>query len=104
MPSEDRNSPGMFRRDVLAGAAAIAGAAVLANPAALAAGETSAPLLIANDAELEQALPALSNWGRWGAADQLGTLNFMSPATKLAAAALIRSGRVVSLAREFSSA
>ena len=101
-PSEDRNTPGMVRREVLGGAAALAGAAVLANPAALAAGETSALLFIANDADLEQALPALSNWGRWGAADQLGTLNFMSPATKLAAAALIRSGRVVSLGREFS--
>ena len=87
-PSEDRNTPGMLRRDVLGGADAIAGAAVLANPAALAAGETSARLFIANDADLEQALPALSNSGRWGAADQLGTLNFMSPTTKLAAAAL----------------
>lgn len=48
-------------------------------------------------------LPALSNWGRWGADDQLDTLNFISAGTRLAAAALIRTGRVVPLGREFST-
>jgi hypothetical protein len=59
-------------------------------------------LSIQRDAELERALPALSNWGRWGPDDQLGTLNFMSNATRLAAAASVRTGRVVPLGREFS--
>ncbi|UFN47741.1 cyclase family protein [Roseomonas sp. OT10] len=60
------------------------------------------PPAITDDRALEQALPALSNWGRWGKEDQLGTLNFLSAEKRLAAAALIRTGRVVPLGREFS--
>ncbi len=41
----------------------------------------------------------LSNWGRWGAVDQLGTLNFITPAVTAAAAAAVRVGRTVSCAR-----
>ena len=41
----------------------------------------------------------LSNWGRWGSEDQLGTLNFITPETTAAAAATIRSGQTVSCAR-----
>ena len=41
----------------------------------------------------------LSNWSRWGEHDQLGTLNLVTPETRVAAAALVRSGRVVSCAR-----
>lgn len=41
----------------------------------------------------------LSNWGRWGERDQLGTLNFITPAKRAAAARLVRSGRTVSCAR-----
>ena len=46
---------------------------------------------IADDVDMEQALPHLSNWGRWGSDDQLGTLNFMT-------------GRIVPLGREVSTA
>src|SRR5262249_15490749 len=31
-----------------------------------------------------------SNWGRWGADDELGTLNFITPAARRSAAALVR--------------
>lgn len=41
----------------------------------------------------------LSNWGRWGPDDQLGTLNFVSEDVKVASAANVRSGRTVSCAR-----
>ena len=41
----------------------------------------------------------LSNWGRWGPDDQLGTLNFVSAEVTAAAAAAVRSGRTVSCAR-----
>lgn len=41
----------------------------------------------------------LSNWGRWGERDQLGALNLIDPAKRVAAAALVRSGRTVSCAR-----
>lgn len=40
-----------------------------------------------------------SNWGRWGAADQLGTLNHITPEGRQRAASLVRTGRTVSLAR-----
>jgi hypothetical protein len=41
----------------------------------------------------------LSNWGRWGARDQRGALNTITPAVTRAAAATVRSGRTVSCAR-----
>ena len=40
----------------------------------------------------------LSNWGRWGKDDELGTLNLITPAKRKAAAALVREGVTVSLA------
>jgi len=41
----------------------------------------------------------LSNWGRFGPRDQLGTLNLITPEKRVAAARLVRSGRTVSAAR-----
>lgn len=41
---------------------------------------------------------AVSNWGRWGADDERGTLNYLTPRHMVAAARLVRSGRSVSLA------
>jgi kynurenine formamidase len=41
----------------------------------------------------------LSNWGRWGDRDQLGTLNLITPEKRIASARLVRSGRSVSCAR-----
>lgn len=38
-----------------------------------------------------------SNWGRWGAEDQRGTLNLITPEVVLAATACVRTGRVVPL-------
>jgi len=40
----------------------------------------------------------LSNWGRWGADDQLGTLNLITPEVRRAAVALVREGVSVSCA------
>jgi kynurenine formamidase len=45
-----------------------------------------------------------SNWGRWGADDELGTLNHITEATRRTAAALVRSGRSVSLANPLATA
>src|SRR5262245_9182374 len=39
----------------------------------------------------------LSNWGRWGPDDQLGTLNLITPAKRRAALALVKEGVPVSL-------
>lgn len=40
----------------------------------------------------------LSNWGRWGQADELGTMNLVTPAKMKQAAALVKNGISVSLA------
>ena len=40
---------------------------------------------------------SLSNWGRWGANDQRGTLNLITPAKTREAAALVQEGITVSL-------
>jgi len=39
----------------------------------------------------------LSNWGRWGRDDQLGTLNLITPAKRRAALTLVKEGVPVSL-------
>ncbi len=39
----------------------------------------------------------LSNWGRWGADDQLGTLNHITPEARRYAATLVSEGRSISL-------
>lgn len=41
------------------------------------------------------------NWGRWGDDDQRGAINLITPEKRVAAAALVRSGRAVSLSRVF---
>ena len=42
----------------------------------------------------------LTNWGRWGPDDQLGTLNLVTPEKRREAAAVVTAGISVSLARE----
>ena len=44
----------------------------------------------------------LSNWGRWGEGDQLGTLNLITPAKRVQAAGLVTSGKTVSMALELN--
>ena len=41
------------------------------------------------------------NWGRWGPDDQIGAVNMVTPEKRLSAAAAVKSGRAVSLSREF---
>lgn len=41
------------------------------------------------------------NWGRWGDNDQRGAINLITAEKRVAAARLVRSGRSVSLSREF---
>ena len=49
---------------------------------------------------VEQWMDELSNWGRWGAEDELGSLNLITPQTRVAAATLVQQGISVSLAHE----
>ncbi len=43
-------------------------------------------------------MTALSNWGRWGPDDEIGTANFITPETIAQAARLVKKGQVLSLA------
>jgi kynurenine formamidase len=43
------------------------------------------------------------NWGKWGADDEVGTLNYITPEKVVEAAALVRRGKVFSLAIPFDS-
>ena len=49
--------------------------------------------------ELERWMTELSNWGRWGKADELGAANLITPAKRKQALALARTGETVSLSR-----
>jgi hypothetical protein len=46
---------------------------------------------------IAQASEKLKNWGRWGADDQIGTLNHIKPEDIVKAATLIRTGKVFAL-------
>src|ERR1700731_2968919 len=58
-------------------------------------GAPSRPLV--SEAQFEAWQTELSNWGRWGKDDQLGTLNLVTPAKRMAALALVKEGVPVSL-------
>jgi kynurenine formamidase len=48
-------------------------------------------------AEFDSIFESVKNWGAWGPDDQLGTLNYITPARVREAAGLVRSGRRVSM-------
>lgn len=52
-----------------------------------------------DQADIDRLVKELSNWGRWGADDQLGALNLITPQKRLEAVALVKRGVSVSLAR-----
>ena len=69
---------------------------VLLFPGASASDQEVLPLI--TEAEYERWRVEFSNWGRWGPDDELGALNLITPAKRLAATALVRAGITVSLA------
>ena len=44
-----------------------------------------------------------SNWGRWGADDNAGTINLITPDVRKHAAGLVKNGRAVSLSRQWNT-
>ena len=88
-----------MRFKVLAGAALIAalGWSTVPSTAQVAAGNNSAraPQSLA---EFEALQKQVSNWGRWGADDELGTWNIVTNEMRKEAAALVTEGVSVSLA------
>ena len=63
-------------------------------------GTASKPKLGKED--VEKMMDTLSNWGRWGSDDELGTLNLITPQKRKQAAGLVREGISVSLARDIA--
>lgn len=48
-------------------------------------------------AQLDQVIASVTNWGRWGDDDELGTLNYITAEKRLAAAERVQQGKVFSL-------
>ena len=70
--------------------------------------DTRAILAAGHDpAKAEEAIAAVavrvSNWGRWGTDDVLGTLNLLTPAKRVEGAACVRRGVAFSLSQSFDS-
>jgi kynurenine formamidase len=78
-------------------AAVIALIGGLAAVPALRAQSAGGPL---DAATIDRWMTELSNWNRWGANDERGTVNLMTDATRKAAAALVQDGVSVSLSRD----
>lgn len=79
----------------------IAGIGALVAAAALAAAvtvETQEPRSPRDAAEFDTLFDEINNWGRWGADDELGTMNLITPEKTRAAAGLVQRGITVSLA------
>lgn len=93
------NSAGMSRRQ-----AAQAIAAVAALSGSRAAAQSTRPRVMSRP-EFEAMLKKVSNWGRWGAADEKGAVNLITPALRRRALGLVREGECFSLAHnaEFES-
>ena len=58
---------------------------------------------IPGEEEVLSYFDSLSNWGRWGNEDQLGTLNLVNDAKRAQAAALVQHGITVGCARPLST-
>tara|TARA_B100000678_G_scaffold273538_1_gene263954 strand:- start:401 stop:1453 length:1053 start_codon:yes stop_codon:yes gene_type:complete len=78
----------------LAAVCAFLAASILASPTF-----AQAPDSVTRET-LETWMTELSNWGRWGNEDQLGTLNLITPQKRKEAAALVLDGESISLAHD----
>tara|TARA_S200000501_G_scaffold210299_1_gene197566 strand:+ start:424 stop:1431 length:1008 start_codon:yes stop_codon:yes gene_type:complete len=52
-----------------------------------------------SQAQFDEWVGTLSNWGRWGPDDEIGTLNLITPEKRKEASSLVQNGVTVSLAR-----
>lgn len=57
--------------------------------------------LLTTQAELDAIIERVNNWGRWGADDQLGTVNLITEEVRRHAASCVRTGKTFSLAVPF---
>src|SRR5437016_14379704 len=75
--------------------AAVAIVGVSSQPA-----QTSRTNHTVTQADMDRWKKELSNWGRWGKEDEKGTLNLITSSKRKQAAALVKDGVAVSLARD----
>ena len=84
-----------FSKAVLILACSVGITAALVGDGDAASQGSSRPLV--SQKQYDGWLKELSNWGRWGKDDELGTLNLITPAKRRAALALVKEGVPVSL-------
>ena len=73
--------------------------AIFASVTAVGLAQTGARPMISR-AQYDRWKTELSNWGRWGKDDQVGAMNLITPVKRRQAAALVKEGFSVSLARD----
>jgi len=78
----------------------VAGLAVTAALAAPAQAQAPTPERMMSRPDFEALLKKVSNWGRWGADDQLGATNLITPALRRRALGLVRDGACFSMAHD----
>ena len=79
-----------------------AGIMIVGGPASTGQRELSAQQPPEVSAEtIEQWRVELSNWGRWGDTDELGTLNLITPGHRVRASGLVTEGISVSLSHDY---
>ena len=74
--------------------------AILLTHATDAPGQTAEPV---TRAQFDEWMDEISNWGRWGEDDELGTLNLITDERRRSASQLVRDGVSVSMARELNT-
>ena len=79
---------------------ALALTALCAGAAAVQGAEPPAQV---SRAQFDSWMQEISNWGRWGEDDELGTLNLVTPAKSRAAAMLVREGVSISMALDLNT-
>ena len=83
--------------------AALAAALFLATHLAEPANAIEATAPAVDAAQYQQWFEEISNWGRWGDDDEMGTLNLITPEKRLAAARLVQDGVAVSMALDLNT-
>ena len=64
------------------------------------AGAQEPPITEVSRDQYDAWMTDLSNWGRWGADDQIGALNVITDGKRVEAARLVEPGTVVAMARD----
>ncbi len=75
--------------------------ALIALVACTAGVDSQEPRTPRNLEEFDALFQEYNNWGRWGKDDQVGAVNMVTNEKRAAAARLVKTGRAVSLSREF---